>query len=117
MFISRHRRTALATVFLLLSFTAGDLVGDVLALPICAADVQSEQEQNLAFPSTSEEEGESSGSSPIHVDDCFCCSHCVENSVEFTLSVLALMKPLSVIDRVQHLPLLSDELFHPPQTS
>jgi hypothetical protein len=116
MFIRRHRVIGVSAVFFLLSFTVGDLAGDILAYPICLADSQNER-QLPDSPPNGETENGTSGSTPIHVDDCFCCSHCVEASVEFSLVTIAFVQPIFATEGLRDLPLLAHNVSHPPKIS
>ncbi|HEY5564255.1 MAG TPA: hypothetical protein VIL33_01605 [Rhodothermia bacterium] len=60
---------------LLLSFTLADLTGDMMGAPVCASDADA----------SGGRENDRSSSKPDHIDDCFCCSGCVESSARFTL--------------------------------
>jgi len=52
---------------------------------------------------------------PAHVDDCFCCSGCVEVAPATSVCPVTLVSPARGAAAVRHAPLLSRLVFHPPQ--
>jgi hypothetical protein len=120
-FCKKHRRLALVTVALLLSFTLMDLTGDVFGAPVCAADADTNEEnQPSATPHQSPNgpsPNEQRSSKPEHIDDCFCCSGCVESSPRFKLdSGLWTVQPMSP-DQFRHRSLPPAEFYRPPKAS
>jgi hypothetical protein len=94
-FLKRHRKLALAAVVLLLAFSGLDLAGDVFGASICAAD---------ADPGR-------------HVDDCFCCSGCVENPTSFSIDRGLWLTSLVPSVRAASPSTPPSELFRPPRAS
>ena len=79
-----------ATAWLFLAWTAVDL-----GVPsLCALDQEREPPRmysasgRIDAPSTSE----TTPDAPVHVDDCFCCSHCVNVSALHTLESLSIAR-------------------------
>lgn len=54
-------------------------------------------------------------SKPAHVDDCFCCSACVDAEPIAQPVMVAVAAAAENDLPVKHVPLLSTFLFHPPQ--
>lgn len=84
----RFRKLIRATAWLFLAWTALDL-----GVPsLCALDQERESppiyssSERIAAPSTP---NESTPDAPVHVDDCFCCSHCVNVTALHALATLA----------------------------
>ena len=119
-FNQRHEKLAFAVVLLLLSFTALDILGDVFAYPFCASDLEDEI---VAPPSGSCAELHSDTVPPpaapeaAHVDDCFCCSRCVESSTPFTLIFVEGVEPLLSAETPRAQLPLPQRLFRPPKAS
>ena len=120
MFCKKHRRVALVTAALLLCFTFMDLAGDVFGAAVCAADADtSEKNQPSATPRSSNGSStdEHRSSKPEHIDDCFCCSGCVESSPRFTVdSGLWAVKSMSP-DQTRHYSFPPARLYRPPRAS
>lgn len=100
---------------LLLFLTGLDLSMDVGSVTFCAIDAERTHavppsENGLGNPTSHSQQSQSP-----HIDDCFCCSACVNvTPVAQPLNVtLVAATPLPVVPR--QLPLLSRFLFHPPQ--
>jgi hypothetical protein len=99
----RHSKVSLAVVVFLLSFTALDLLGDAVSYPFCDSDL--------------EESSGSSESADVHVDDCFCCSRCVDCGVSPGLSPVARLAWIDSPNPVSFGLLLPCELYRPPRLS
>lgn len=83
-------RLVRATAWVFLSWTAVDL-----GVPsVCALD---QEDESLKIHSSSERVAPASTphdgtpEAPVHVDDCFCCSHCVNVTAIHTPATLALV--------------------------
>jgi hypothetical protein len=104
-FTKKHRCLAL-TVILLLVFTSADLAGDLLGAPVCAADTDANGSRH-----------DGASSKPEHIDDCFCCSGCVESSPPFTFdSRLRTVQSVSP-DPSRRRSIPPAELYRPPKSS
>jgi hypothetical protein len=51
----------------------------------------------------------------VHVDDCFCCSGCVQAQPVFHIAPVVQRSPELHVLPNSHVPLLSTHFFHPPQ--
>ncbi|MGH9320110.1 MAG: hypothetical protein ACRD3V_09505 [Vicinamibacteria bacterium] len=107
LFCKRHRYLTGAALTLLLCFTVADLTGDVMGAPVCASDADAGESGGR--------ENDRSSSKPNHIDDCFCCSGCVESSPRFTFdSRLWIVHSTSPV-QFQHASLPPAELYRPPK--
>lgn len=75
----RHSRLVKAVVMVLLLWTAADLTNSSL----CALESEDARPSALAGSGSTTVDQDSDGQIPPqparpHIDDCFCCSHCVE---------------------------------------
>jgi len=120
MFNQRHKKLASAVVLLLLSFTAVDVLGDVFAYPFCDSDL----ETVVVAPSADSHAELQSDAAPTpaapearHVDDCFCCSRCVESSTPFALIFVEGVEPLLSAETPRALLSLPQRVFRPPKAS
>ena len=52
---------------------------------------------------------------PVHVDDCFCCSHCVDVEAFIAASSVTIPKSRPETLANHHLLLLATPFYHPPQ--
>lgn len=109
----RFRKLIRATAWLFLAWTAVDL-----GVPsLCALDQESQPPRvyssspRMDAPSTNE----TIPDAPVHVDDCFCCSHCVNVSPILSLDALALVRsdPNQLADGVR-IPAAYPP-YHPPR--
>ena len=101
----RHRIVILAAAIVLLFLTFADLTGDLIA-PLCAAELDHESSSPT-----------DDGPRPGHIDDCFCCSGCVESSLPFSLTEalwLTIFLPSQATWTVSGPP---SELYRPPRAS
>jgi hypothetical protein len=92
---------------LLLSFTLADLTGDLMGAPVCASDTDARGGR----------ESDRSGSKPDHIDDCFCCSGCVEDSPPFTLDFALWTVHSMSGEPSRHASIPPAELYRPPKAS
>jgi len=92
---------------LLLCFTLADLTGDLLGAPVCASDTDT----------SGGRENERSSAKPDHIDDCFCCSGCVESSPRFTLDSGLWTVHSMTHDQSQHHSFPPAQLYRPPKAS
>lgn len=108
------RRLARVVAVMLLAWTAVDLT----ATRLCAADAVA-----MATASGSPEARPDGGDGPAsgrparqsHIDDCFCCSHCVNVAVPEPLLAVTAAPPRDVASRVR-IPFDDGHpLYHPPQ--
>jgi len=104
---------------LLLSFSVADLTGDLLGAPICAADADEEKkpplpgaDQAINVPGDQEE-----GSKPVHIDDCFCCSRCVDNTISFSFQPNSLPVGQVTGEGLEAVFLLAHRFYRPPRAS
>jgi hypothetical protein len=113
--LPRPRSLYRVAALLLLFMTAIDLSMDISNVTFCAIDAERNQANGSpeALVTTASHHSEQ-GKTP-HVDDCFCCSACVNvTPITMPLEVTRLAAdPVSPVAR--QLPLLSRFLFHPPQ--
>lgn len=114
---SHHSMLAVLNVVFLLSFTALDLIGDVVAYPFCAADLEHDSEASCAVELGSNHESGRSTHSDVHIDDCFCCSRCVHHSTPFAFSPVGQMGLNDSVPAVFSNLLLLEELYRPPRLS
>ncbi len=121
MFCKRHPTTAAGVVLALLLFTSADLLGDFVGFAFCSSDSSVELHEAIAHDDDSHESkapvDSSSHPEKHHVEDCFCCSHCVQHTTEF---VLMRGETVALVVRdgaALHPPLFVRELFRPPQAS
>jgi hypothetical protein len=73
----RHSRLARAVAMILLLWTAADLTNASL----CALDsdqIGGAYSREYALTVTADTTGQAPSQPSHHVDDCFCCSHCVD---------------------------------------
>ena len=103
---------------LLLSFTLVDLAGDLTGAPLCATDAGTEGSSAApAPPLAAGAAGDEGNANPEHIDDCFCCSGCVEISPLFTFeAALWTVRSMSP-DKFRSRSLPPAELYRPPRTS
>ena len=99
-----------AAVFLL-GFTAYDLGTDVFAFPGCESDLQT----GPWTPASPNQSGSGESSSEVHLDDCFCCSHCVRPSVSFFLTEVSNIEQFEFIQRWTLPWVAPGEFFRPPK--
>lgn len=104
MLLLQFRATARAAAWLLLGLVALDLGNPSL----CALD----QGQLAPASANADSRPSDDGNTvpPVHVDDCFCCSHCVD------VGFVSRLAPLAFIDRAMAQPIYAP-LFpagHPP---
>ena len=111
----RHGRLIHAVAMLLLLWTAADLSNASL----CALD----NEGAATFPSTDGAPLLDSSTTrvpaqaPHHIDDCFCCSHCVDLQ---TVSTMTVAVPVDLRNLSLVLPsprIFGSPLYHPPLAS
>lgn len=107
-FNQRHEMLAFAVVVLLLSFTALDVLGDVFAYPLCASDLEVELVSSDTVPTAPE---------APHIDDCFCCSGCVESSTPFALIFVEGVETLLSAETPRARLRVPQRLFRPPKAS
>ena len=87
----RFRKLIRATAWLFLAWTAVDL-----GVPsLCALD--QERESSPIYSSSGRIDGTSTSNdgapdAPVHVDDCFCCSHCVNVTAIHTPAILTIAR-------------------------
>ncbi|HXV62828.1 MAG TPA: hypothetical protein VEK15_19170 [Vicinamibacteria bacterium] len=114
----RHPRLASATVALLLGFTLADLTGDLLGAPVCAADTDraNDTPATAAQAMMSMQNAEDDAEAP-HIDDCFCCSRCVESSPWFSFDAAPGSVDLMSLDPLRRVSSSPDRLYRPPRTS
>lgn len=106
--MARKARLKLAvTVIALLSLAAVDLVGDVVAYPFCAADLQ----VSHSLP------GDGDTDEPVHIDDCFCCSRCVNYSTPFAFEPVGSVISNEFSPPLAPTLLLPHQLYRPPRRS
>lgn len=96
-------------MLLLLAWTAADLTNAALCTldsgPLSAA-------RNM---STSDSDGRPSQTVPPHIDDCFCCSHCVDVALHLPLFESS-FEARAVVYTLPHPPLAPPLLpYHPPK--
>ena len=109
------RKSVLARVVVLalLAWTAVDLSD----MTLCALDRESTPRHEASPDSCtlSSAKRDNSGSETRHIDDCFCCSHCVNASLVVSLvqdsSLLGLIRFASA----SHTRSAPHALYHPPQ--
>jgi hypothetical protein len=104
------KRSALARVIALvfLTWTAVDLTNSSL----CALDQEgARQTCTTATPNLCDAEP---SPAPVHIDDCFCCSHCVNAVALVFLPKAAMLVDLIPPERASALRLASSHLDHPP---
>ena len=115
---------ALAVVCLL-AWTAADLTADVMGFDLCVLEEEQAHEggfhdEEKHVPS-SMLAGATPASSPgtpaqaPHVDDCFCCSHCVEPTSLTPPMTLSLAERREPARRLGFIEDRANDLFHPPQ--
>lgn len=120
MFRKKHHTLFVWTVMVLLGFTAADLSGDLFGSEVCAADAdrhdaaEGAASQRMSRTAGNDEDG---NQPPPHVDDCFCCSRCVESSSQFTLDAEFSRVEALTPSRVQKLYHLLSQLYRPPRAS
>ena len=104
-----HRRLARACAVLLLAWTAADLTG----VASCALDGVGVSQTCASRPSLVEGALSADTAAP-HIDDCFCCSRCVEASAG---GFSATLSPLEIVASTPHSHqiLIALLLYHPPQ--
>ena len=113
----RHSRLARAVTMVLLLWTAADLTNSSL----CALENEDARSTAPATPGSTALDHDSSSETPRqpatpHIDDCFCCSHCVDVQgfapalasvpVNRELRPLVLAAPRLFGSRLYHPPLL-----------
>lgn len=114
----RHPRLATATVALLLGFTLADLTGDLLGAPVCAADTDRASETPVAAAQAMTSLQNADGDEQtLHIDDCFCCSRCVEGSPWFNFDAEPGSVDLMVLDPLRHVSSSLGRPYRPPRTS
>ena len=110
----RHSRLAQAVTMVLLLWTAADLTNSSL----CALENEDTRSNVPAIPGTTIIDQDSHGQTPQparpHIDDCFCCSHCVE-----VQSLVPVLDSAPVTRELRPLVLAAPRLFgsrlyHPP---
>lgn len=107
------KRSALARglALVLLMWTAVDLTNTSL----CALDQEDSQPRHACTTLAPHFcDVQPSSSAPVHVDDCFCCSHCVNGVALVSLPAAMLFLPVPT-ERASALRLLSRLLDHSPQ--
>jgi hypothetical protein len=117
MFPARHSKLAKLVVFALLSFTALDLGGDAVAYPFCDSDLERALEVTGSVELAGNHESGGSNSAAVHIDDCFCCSRCVEFSSSFTFSASGQTIPREPVTTVSSSLVLAYEFYRPPRLS
>ena len=117
MFRSKHSQLATLTVLFLLSFTAADLIGDVVAYPFCESDLEHDAEPSCAVELSDYDEPERPNRSDIHIDDCFCCSRCVQYSTPFAFAPVSRVVLNDSAPAVSFSLLLPHQLYRPPRLS
>ena len=106
--------TVRLTAILLLAWTAVDLT----ATQLCPADGQgrpfaiNQRDSEALAPS-----GSTTPVPPPHVDDCFCCSHCVNVGVLIRIRAIAAATACDPVPDVRIPPDDGHPLYHPPQLS
>ena len=108
---ARFRTGARVAAWFLLALVALDLGNPSL----CALDQESQPKPVSAATNLESRSPEGTPTSPAHVDDCFCCSHCVD--------VAAVMAPATLSLALNNVPLPADRLpfsaayppYHPPK--
>jgi hypothetical protein len=109
----RKSRLVQVTVMLLLLWTAADLSNASL----CALD--NEGKDAAAFNAIATISGTSDAPAPAqapqrHIDDCFCCSHCVEHQVFAPAALVMPMEMQRTPLILAALRLFGSPLYHPP---
>jgi hypothetical protein len=107
------KRSALARVvaIVFLTWTAVDLTNANL----CALDQEGAQPRHACTTVAPHFCDVQPSSAPVHIDDCFCCSHCVNAVALVSLSEAAMFVHLLPPERAAALRLLSSPPDHPPQ--
>lgn len=111
------RRFARLAAVILLAWTAVDLT----ATQLCPADGVATAAG--AFESSWARSDSSDGRAPgrrapqSHVDDCFCCSHCVNVALSEPLLVATVNTPRHLASRIRIPVGAGHPLYHPPQLS
>ena len=108
----RKSRLVQATVMLLLLWTAADLSNASL----CALDNEGQPMQVSAeHGSLASSDAQVPDPTPArHIDDCFCCSHCVEHQVFAPGAVVMPMKMQRAPLVLAAPRLFGSPLYHPP---
>lgn len=117
---SRHPKTALGVALVLLLFTSADLLGDLGGFPVCSSDTAVELHEYLPHDDPAHENSPDQSSEhpeQHHVDDCFCCSHCVQHSAVFHLASVGSIVLLKSDSPLLIMPLFVQGLLRPPQVS
>ena len=111
----RFRKLIRATAWLFLVWTALDL-----GVPsLCALEHEGEPpgvysaSPLMDAPSTNE----TTPDAPVHVDDCFCCSHCVNVALSEPLLTATSNTPRHLASPVRIPVRDGHPLYHPPQLS
>ena len=110
----RHCTLAQAIAIALLLWTALDLSNERL----CALEDEARQSILITITATKTVAAGSSDSTaahtPQHVDDCFCCSHCVEVSSAMPAPVALTINqdPVPLVPSLPHT--FGTSLYHPP---
>ena len=109
----RHSRLVHAVAMLLLLWTAADLSNASL----CALDNEGTSPFPVSTGATLSSDSQVPAQAPQHIDDCFCCSHCVDVKA---LAPAALATPADAkrTPSVLAAPrLFGSRLYHPPLSS
>ena len=111
----RPRSLYRVAALLLLFMTGLDLSMDLGNVSFCAIDAERTQAGAASEAAVTTASHHSEQGTAPHIDDCFCCSACVnvtpiEVPIEATLVATEPVPPVA-----RQLPLLSRFLFHPPQ--
>lgn len=111
----RHSRLVHAVAMLLLLWTAADLSNASL----CALDNEGTGPFPVSTGATLQDSSDSQvpAQAPQHIDDCFCCSHCVDVKA-LTPAALATPADAQRTPLVLAAPrLFGSRLYHPPLSS
>jgi len=101
--------------FALLFLTGVDLSMDIGNVAFCAIDAERAQVAPCSEAATNTSSKDSQQDQSPHIDDCFCCSACVNVTPMTQPLTVALVAATPIPPISRQLPLLSRFLFHPPQ--
>ena len=111
----RPRSLYRVAALLLLFMTGLDLSMDISSVRFCAIDAERNQASGSSEAAVTTASHHSEQGKTPHVDDCFCCSACV-NVTPIAIPIEVSLIPAAPVPPVaRQLPLLSRFLFHPPQ--
>jgi len=122
--VTRHLRAIFRIAALVLLMQAGlDVSSDATAGTVCLADAAVAAAplqiaaQSPAGTETvmSEEHSTPMQGVPVHVDDCFCCSPCVDVAAVEQPIAISFVKAVRSSLPVRRVPILATTPFHPPQ--